>query len=517
MAPGSDRAPSFEATGESSQNRPNPSSHSRQPPAGRKKLLADLDDDLNLHWDRSNDEDVKPVIGPSRKSKEKEVDLGVMELSSDSESEDGHRAPKMKQTASSSGTSHAALSALRECFPDIDPQYLVTLFHKRERNQEVVADELMRTNYRLRGGEWKFGRAPTPEQEEHGEEEDELDALEQEYARTKAQQGVEAEKGKTGKAKARKAPSPSPSPEEDEDEEDQLASGAEEEDQDGGPSFAYTAQEALDDEEYWLDPEGRKPGGEKYHKAALEQLFRDYDEYTESHLRQLFDQAEMLYAPAWFASLALKKQNQLVKLRGNRRDMEHVRDKDGKLKERKSVESSRLLEQEVAWLEAYLAGGNTKRGLKIIADRHSRDPPTHKKQKKKESKEQRLARTHGDAGGSGAGKKQPKAPPKKGGATNAPVKRARQDTDDDDDDDDPDDFYPDDFYDGVAVAHRAEMAADPGWGPDGATYNKASSSRGRKRRLSTAYQGKYGGGGAWSVKQEPDVEAFSGQGFRLGD
>lgn len=62
----------------------------------------------------------------------------------------------------------------------------------------------------------------------------------------------------------------------------------------------------------------------------------------------------MLYAPAWFASLALKKQSQLVKLRGNRRDMEHVRDKDGKLKERKSVESSRLLEQEVAWLEAYL-------------------------------------------------------------------------------------------------------------------------------------------------------------------
>ncbi|GAA6003202.1 uncharacterized protein JCM10292_002917 [Rhodotorula paludigena] len=511
MAPGSDRASSFEATGESSQNRPSTSSHTRQSPAGRKKLLDDLDDDLNLHLDRSDDEDVKPVIGPSRKSTEKEVDLGFMELSSDSEPEDGRRAPNVKQSSSSSGTSHAALSALRECFPDIDPQYLVALFHERERNQEVVADELMRTNYRLRGGGWKFGRAPTPEQEEQGEEEDELDELEREYARTTAQQAVEAgNKDKSGKAKARKAPSPSPE-EEDEDEEDQLASGAEDEDADGDPRFTYTAEEALDDEEYWLDPEGRKPGGEKYHKAALEQLFRDYDEYTESHLRQLFDQAEMLYAPAWFASLALKKQSQLVKLRGNRRDMEHVRDKDGKLKERKSAESSRLLEQEVAWLEAYLAGGNTKRGLQVIADRHSRDPPAHKKQKHKESKEQRLARTHGDAGGSGAGKKQPKAAPKKGGAKKAPAKRARQDTDDDDNDDDPDDFY-----DAVAEAHRVEMAADPGRGPNGAIFNKASSSRGRKRSQSAACQGKYGGG-AWSVKQEPGVEAFSGQGFRLGD
>ncbi|BGP38546.1 hypothetical protein JCM10450v2_002495 [Rhodotorula kratochvilovae] len=287
----------------------------------------------------------------------------------------------------------------------------------------------------------------------------------------------------------------------DEDEVDELASD-EDAAGEGEDEIVYTYDEAVDEEDYWLDVDQHAPGGNSYQKAALIQLFRDYDNITEAHIRKLFEQFEMLYAPAWFALYRLKKQGVLVELRGGPRDMDYIRSADGKVRKRDEGPQSKLLLREIAWLDAYVNGGGCKREAARNAPKEQQaDPP---RKKKKETKDERRARTQAKAGGaSGSGAKKkaataPKALPQK----KQKKKKARAATPTDEEDDE--------GYGSEGMGECEAMAR--GWGPDEATFNKPQKKR---HRGGTAYEGKFGGG-VWGVKEEGE-EAFSGLGFRLGD
>ncbi|GAA6050773.1 hypothetical protein JCM3770_001638 [Rhodotorula araucariae] len=426
----------------------------------------------------------------------------VIELSSGSDAEADTAAAAA--TAQRDGA-HAALTQIRALVPDVDPQFLLRTWVRCGRVPEQCVDALLGENYPLRGGGWKLGRVPREDAD--GEAESEVEARTQGKKRQagRGSDGGEEKKAKgkgKGKVRARRPQSDDETDElaDDENEVDELASDDDAPGEDDD-EVVYTFEEAVDEEDYWLDVEQHAPGGNNYHKAALLQLFRDYDNITEAHIRKLFDHNEMLYVPTWFALHRLKKQGVLVELRGGPRDMEHVRTSDGKIRKRDEGPQSKLLHQEYAWLVAYVEGGGCKRQAARAApnERQARPPLKKKKEETKEERRARTKTTKVSAAGLGSGARAKKAAPKAAPQKKAEEKqkrkqKARAATPSDDD--------------GASCAEMAD-----GWGADGARFNQPQTQR-KGRRSGTAYLGKVDGG-PW-VKDE-DVDAFSGPGFRLGD
>ncbi|BGP14505.1 hypothetical protein JCM10213_003091 [Rhodosporidiobolus nylandii] len=306
----------------------------------------------------SDGEDVKPIIpaelqlggsSSNTKHKERKGNSKTKEVIDLRDESDGETPPPPSSTSQQQQpvTAQAVLTAVRSMVPDVDPFHLVKLYKDHNRNGDMVVNELLSNNYPLRGGGWKYGYSP------------EEKAAEQ--ARV-AQLAAAKEK----KKKAKRSRSSSP---DDDEEVDQLASDSEAQDEsdsdDDEPARTFTKKEAMDEFAHWANADERQPGSDDYKKAALDQLYRDFNEYAEMQIRATFEKTD-LYAPSWFELARLKKEQTLVKLKGRPRDMDApIKLADGKTKARPEVPASRMLKEEVCWIAAYIEfGGKTyyKRG-----------------------------------------------------------------------------------------------------------------------------------------------------------
>lgn len=91
---------------------------------------------------------------------------------------------------------------------------------------------------------------------------------------------------------------------------------------------------------------------------SLLQLFRDYNAYAENHIRNRFesDKCGQLYAPTWMELYRLKKAGDLLPLKNGPRDMDKpYTTADGKKVMRKEAPKSKLLQDEITWLQAYVS------------------------------------------------------------------------------------------------------------------------------------------------------------------
>ncbi|GAA5918433.1 hypothetical protein JCM6882_008338 [Rhodosporidiobolus microsporus] len=331
---------------------------------GKKSLF---NDDPSM-WD-DDDLDVKPLLsqGPFGAGgyKAKQEHLGVIDLCDQS---DGETPPP---SSSSKGLSQAVLAGIRTVVPDVHPVYLLKLA-KMERhggNPDSVVNELLASNYPLKQGGWRFGepegvkqrkakkRASDDDDDDEEEEEQEVEDSDEERERRKKSaakgKGKGKEKAGAGKQKGKKRVEPSD--DEDEEEVDQLASDQEDEEEEQNLPM-LSKKEAYDLKDFYLDADGRKPGGDDYRVAALHQLLRDYDKFAKSHIKQIFesDQCLELYAPTWVELLNLMKRGTLNKLKGERDLDKPIRGADGKEHARPEVPKSRMLEKEINWLESYM-------------------------------------------------------------------------------------------------------------------------------------------------------------------
>jgi len=172
----------------------------------------------------------------------------------------------------------AARALIVAAVPDADEVFLAKTFARCGHDANKTVDDVLGTNYPLRGGGWKLGKPPRRDQgrvesdQDDDESESELEVVPAKKrkpaaAKKKKKDDVGAQKGK-GKKRVR--------PQSDESEVDQLASdesddaaarsgddGADDED-----AIVYTKDDALEEEVYWLDPAQHKAGGDSYRKAA---------------------------------------------------------------------------------------------------------------------------------------------------------------------------------------------------------------------------------------------------------
>ncbi|GAA5852371.1 hypothetical protein JCM9279_001179 [Rhodotorula babjevae] len=483
----------------------------------------------------------------------------VLELSSGSDDDDNVTAQlvavRAQQDAADAKRAErkARADAARELIvaavPDADEVFLAKAFARCGHDANKTVDDVLGTNYPLRGGGWNFGKAPQQRRDQRGvlesdQDDDDSDSELEVTAPAKGKQRKAApleapakdkRKNKDDAVVAKKVKGKKRvRPQSDESEVDQLASDSDtdaarsSDDGDDEPAIVYTKDDALDEETYWLDPQQHKAGGDSYRKAALKQLFRDYETVTQGQIRKLFDKYHELYAPAWMALWRKKKADDLVELRGSARDADYIHLPNGRVKKRDPGPRSKFLDREIAWLEKYVAVGGCKR--KMARDEPNLDQANDSdepRQKKKETKEQRRARTSA-ASGSGSGQHKAKSAAKvqlkpKASSSGMHQKKKQRGPFSGSDESETG------GYDDVeldAAARRAEcLGSDDGhdgdrnsagWGPEGAagTFNK-------RRRNGGAFGRRFGGGGAgasgaYGVKEE-EVEPFSGAGFRLGD
>ncbi|BGO90258.1 hypothetical protein NBRC10512_004779 [Rhodotorula toruloides] len=450
--------------------------------SAQKKLLSAIA--ANDDWlDSDSELDVKPVVpkvGPSSskdkgKGKGKAPRAEVIELSSGSESEDSSQKEREQSKL------ERDLSRVRAVVPDAHSKWLIKLYRdpRFECDPNRIVEELLTSNYPLRNGGWKHPREETERgQQKKGNGESPT---------KKKQAGSDKDKGKNKRTHRDS---------EDEDEEvDQLDSDEEQaaDDEDEDDAKEYTREEAVQEAKYWLGNVNRKFGDDAYRKAALLQLFRDYNAYAENHIRNRFesDKCGQLYAPTWMELYRLKKAGDLLPLKNGPRDMDKpYTTADGKKVMRKEAPKSKLLQDEITWLQAYVNYG----GCKLEANRKKPRPdmvaperPSPKKRKKKESPDERRARTKGKN--------------KKAASSN-----------DEEEEELEHDCHDCRTCDDSSRGRNGHPANSPGWGP---AYTSPSSKKGGKKRKSSAYKGKFGGG-VW-VKQEDDIKPFQGQGHRLAD
>ncbi|BGP14507.1 hypothetical protein JCM10213_003093 [Rhodosporidiobolus nylandii] len=456
---------------------------------------------INIEDLLSDGEDIKPVIPPElqlddassntkfKKGKGKQKAPEVIDLCDES---DGETPPPPSPSSQQQQpvTAQAVLTAIRSMVPDVEPLHLVQLYKARGRNGDVVVNELLGGNYPLRGGGWKLGYAP-------GEEDEDEEALPK-------------HKPKKVTPENRKRPAPS-SDADDEEEVDELASDYEAGDYEGGdegPRRVYTKDEAMDDFSYWADPEARKPGSEDYVKAARDQLYRDFDNVAELQIRQVFEKTD-LYAPTWFALARLKKSDDLVTLKSGPRDMDApIKKPDGTTKERAGAPKSRLLAQEVEWLDAYLKLGG-KATATVNGTRQWKDKSP--KKGKAAAKEKNPPRTPREQS---ATKQQLKGQPKQKKRRHRVAYQGQFGWPEEGDCFDPEAEwraemgFDDEDEDAFEDDHNSE-----GWGPRfaPATANKF---RGGWGAGASGYKAEYGRGGV-GAKVDAGLKAFSGAGRRL--
>ncbi|GAA6037233.1 hypothetical protein JCM8097_008634 [Rhodosporidiobolus ruineniae] len=484
----------------------------------------------------SDDEDIKsflldkspapptPKPTPAKSKGKKKVIVEELTLSSGSDTDADARfsASALKATSTHQSETHAILSSIRAVVPDVDPHWLVETYKARGGNADVVVEEFTRegANYPLRkesGGGWKLGHSPerrkkkarTPEESEEEEEEDELDDddEEEEEPRRKKKSPAKAKKAKTpspvkkGKKRAVQVESSDDEDADDEEEVDQLASDDEAEEEEEEEELPLLSkEEAMDDRDLWLDVETRKPGGDTYKKAALDQLYWDYNRYVETHIRQIFesDKCSDLYAPAWFELDRLAKDGVLNKRRSGPRDMtKPIRGVDGKEHARPEVPPSKLLNKEKHWLKSYFKHKLHKvpyqpPGLPPKKKKPAPGPATPQRRKIKKSatkqalggaSKKKRARSHGGGG-----------EPHGGGGWG--------------------DYDDEDVHDCEYEAGLNDLRAEGVQNPEWFFYPP----RGKKAKKDHLTPGRLAGGVyAFGIKEEPDVEAFAGAGRRLGD
>lgn len=96
---------------------------------------------------------------------------------------------------------------------------------------------------------------------------------------------------------------------------------------------------------------------------SLQQLFRDFNAYAENHIRNRFesDKCGQLYAPTWMELYRLKKSGTLLSLKNGPRDMDKpYRTAGGKERVRKEAPKSKLLKDEIDWLQAYVGESDSR-------------------------------------------------------------------------------------------------------------------------------------------------------------
>ncbi|POY72422.1 hypothetical protein BMF94_4248 [Rhodotorula taiwanensis] len=340
----------------------------------------------------------------------------VMELSSGSEDE-AVVAKRQAEEESRKEQRRERYLAVRNAVPEVDPRVVMSMFTDPSYggNPDLIVGTLLETNYRLKDGGWKYGYDPKSvlsDDDNGGRRNGNQDELVSTPERAGAASGGAARKPMVQK---RVRVEPSEDEAEDDDEVDQLASDDDHhrQAQDSVEEDDITKEQAFERAGYWLDVEERGPMDGTYQKAALNQLFRDYAEYAENHIRDRFESelCGKLYAPTWFELHRLHKSHQLLKLKSGPRDMDApIQLPDGTKRARKEIKPSRVLKKEKRWLEAYLDYGG--RGLKV-----KKSPQASPVKRKKETAEQRRARLSKN-------KAQSQSKPKKKDA-------ARRDTDDD--------------------------------------------------------------------------------------
>ncbi|BGP23433.1 splicing coactivator [Rhodotorula toruloides] len=471
---GSNKRVRFSSTPTPGATAPNPSR-----PA-QKKLFSAIA--LNDDWlDSCSEFDVKPVVPKAGLSSSEDKgkgkapcassskDIEVLELPSGAESENNSQQKRKKSKL------ERDLSRIRAVVPDAHSSWLIKLYRDPsfERDPNRIVEELLTSNYPLRDGGWKYSR---DEGEKGKQEGGKSSKNKSEVEKANAKKAEVEEKGKRKQRGS-----------EDEDEEvDQLDEDEEQaaDDEDEDEAKEYTMEEAIAEAEYWLGNVNRKFGDDAYRKAALLQLFRDYNAYAENHIRNRFesDKCGQLYSPTWMELYRLKKAGDLLPLKNGPRDMDKpYKAVGGKEKMRKEAPRNKLLKEEIDWLEAYVVHN----GCKLEANRKEARPdmiaerPSPKKRTKKESPDERRTRTKGKN------------------------KKAASSREDEEDDlaHDCDDCC---TCDG-ARGRNGHPTNSPGWGP---AYTPPSSRKSGKKRGGSAYKGQFGGG-VW-MTQEDDVKPFQG-------
>ncbi|GAA5976060.1 hypothetical protein JCM10908_005372 [Rhodotorula pacifica] len=496
-----------------------------------------------------------PTPGPS-KPRSKAI---AIELSSGSDN-DEDRAARLAQAEQARKTKIIAdRNRVRAAIPDVDARVILEMFQDPQYggDPDLIALAILESNYPLRDGGWKWGNDPEVGPGGNGDANGcgSGGGRDNKQKKRRAENDSDAD---SDKDQDRRAPRPDPrekkqkqarrtasSDEEEQaggeadDEVDQLASddeqaaGSEEEEESEDEA---TYEDVMDQEGYWLDVVTRDAPEDSYRKAALNQLFREYNKYAENYIRSRFesDECDYYYAPTWLDLRRMQKDGTLLKLKGPPRDMDApIILNDGTKRARKPVEKSKTLQKEMRWLGKYLHFGG--RGLKQKKDpkkspakkrkneslaarraRLSGGQPAEKKQKKGKKKvatesedDEEMARSSDDnltpiASTSAAKAHSAKAKAKgKSKANPVEQRRVRFEADEDEGE------CWEDLY-----GHRANT---DGWGPGYQDKPSTSSSKGKKKKDSSA-------AGSWAASKsgpirvkEEEREWFMGDGRRLGD
>ncbi|GAA5869071.1 hypothetical protein JCM3774_002466 [Rhodotorula dairenensis] len=386
-----------------------------------------------------------PAAGPSKPKPKPEQKQALpasltIELSSGSDNDDDRAAPLAQAEQSRLAKRFEDRNLVRAAIPDVDPLVILDLFKDPtyRGDPNLIAEAILETNYRLRDGGWKWGYDPEVGPGGGSDNAVASGSGPQKKQKHLAAAGNDSESDSDGD----RAPPPPPragakqkrvrrhSSDEDEDEQDdvhadvdQLASDHDDNagsDDDDEEDLMY--EDVMDQEGYWLDVENRDPPEDTYRKAALNRLFRVFNQYAEIHIRDRFesDANDYFFAPAFLDLKRLQERGELLKLKGQPRDMDGpIVGPDGSKRARKPVEKSKTLEKESRWLTSYLRFGGKGLGQNKAA---KANPP---KKPQNESPDARRARLSG--GQAPARQQQPQKKKKKMVASPAH-------SDDDDDD-----------------------------------------------------------------------------------
>lgn len=255
----------------------------------------------------SDEEELKPLIVTSpNKSKPRQraaTTPEVLELSSGDDSDvtaelialrEQQQARDVKLAAARE-RAKAARKLILEAVPDAELAFLQKTYAQCGGDANRCVEVVLNTNYPLRGGGWKHGRAPRADEAGSGDEDDGRREREGKDKKRKAGPSAPKDKGKQVKLKVAKGgdkdkdkvkPKAAPQgkmraapSDEEEDEVDQLASDTDDEDGDddasgdeGKDEVVYSEADALEEEEWWLSLTEHPPGGDRYEKAACVSL-----------------------------------------------------------------------------------------------------------------------------------------------------------------------------------------------------------------------------------------------------